>query len=106
MLTKLKAQLASLEALAAKDLSELWQAYRTPLILFGGIILYMKSRDLILSYLLNSGKRAEQSALAKDAQMQAQENKDNQQADALVQQAADLPKTEQPVGTDWNKHES
>jgi len=103
LVSGLKSFVANFKAKASKDLSELWKDYKGFLIVFGALILTLKFRELLVSFLLNSSKRFFQGAQKKSASLDLKENKDDAQSNALVEQAQDLPKTEQPVTVDWYK---
>lgn len=100
---RIRASLDKFEALAAKDLGDLWQNYRGFLIAFGAIVLTVKFRDILIDLIVSSSKKMFQSAENKNNSLQLKEDKDNNQANALVKEAQALPSQEQPVDVDWYK---
>lgn len=89
---KVKAQLAGI-----------WDKDRGFIILIGILAVVVKFRDILIDLLLNSGKRVEKNAQAKDAKLATQESDLKTQADALVVQAANEPKKEEVVDENWYK---
>jgi len=90
LLNLAKAKLANLKEDSKKDLATLWAQDKGYIIAFGALILFLKYRDLIISILVNSGKREVASAQKQSDALQAQENQANQQANELVKDANKL----------------
>lgn len=65
-----------------------------------GYLEFDKIKDAVIVY---SGKKEIQNDQKKSDALGIQETQENQQADALVKQAQDLPKQEQPVTDSWYK---
>lgn len=110
MLERLKALLSRLSQawvrirdLAEKDMATLWSEYKTPLILFGSVILTIKFRQWLIDLIVSSSKKLFENAQKQDQALQNEENKNSAQADALVKEANDLPSTEKPVDENWYK---
>ena len=85
------------------EIKDLWNKDKAFLFTFGFLILVVKFRDLMISVLVNSGKRVEDKSQKQSDVLTTQENQANQQANQLTQQAQDLPQTETPVTEDWYK---
>ena len=62
-----------------------------------------KFRDILLGIMINSAKRVDKNAHTDDTKLSQQENQLNQQADTLVQKAAEEPSKEGTVDDDWYK---
>jgi hypothetical protein len=110
MLIKLKALYSRIsqawrgfKALCEKDLTTLWSEYHTWLILIGAAVLTMKFRALLVDFIINGSKKLYLSSQKQSESLQVKKDANNKAADALVQQAAELPSTETPVDDDWNK---
>lgn len=91
------------KALATKDFKVLWNEYRTVFILLGALLVTLKFKDWLVDFLINGSKKMFQKAQAQNLTLQTKEDSDNKQADALINQAAQLPSQEVAVNDDWNK---
>lgn len=99
-----KAVLKRLKELAEKDIAVLWNNYRKELIILGALILTIKFRDMVTSFLVSGAQRVFDNATKKDASEKLKEDKYNNQANDLVKQTDDLAKKEVPVkDVDWYK---
>lgn len=103
MLTKLTTAWQNFEAKARQDWKIIWDSGKGFFFAAGILILIVKFRDIIIDILLNSAKRLFSNATKKDAVLDNQETKDNNAANALVDQANKLPSNETPTSDDWNK---
>lgn len=81
----------------------LWAKYGIFFILVGIGILALKFGNLAMDILGWSSKKDLEQAQKTDAQLKAKEDATNAQANALVKEANDLPKTEGKVDDDWDK---
>jgi hypothetical protein len=88
------------------DLKFMWANDRIFLFIFGVLVLIAKGSSLMISLLAAKSKAEVTAATAASNILQAQENADNAQADALVKQSNDLPSQEKPVADDWYKKKS
>lgn len=94
----------NIKTLAENDLSTIWTEFRIPLILLV-VILTIKFRDLVINLIVGNAKKLFNNTQKQSQVLQTQENKDNQQANALVQEAENLSDTEKLVDENWNKNE-
>jgi hypothetical protein len=85
------------------DAKTLWQEHRLFFIIFGAVILLIKFRDIAIDLLVSGGKKTLTNAKKEDASLAVEENKDNAQANQLVEHAKELPAQEEPVKPDWYK---
>src|SRR5882672_6409764 len=101
MIEKLKAFWAKIES----DAAELWEKDRLFFIAFIGLIAVAKFRDILIRLIVGSAKKLEDDTAKKDAVLLADENKANDQADALVKDAEQKAEDAKniPVNTDWYK---
>ena len=67
------------------------------------VVFAVTYRNILMDLIAASAKRLMTQTQAKSDQLTKEENADNAAANTLVQQAADLPKTETTVTDDWNK---
>lgn len=81
----------------------LWSQYKVFFIVFGVLILIYKFRELFISLLVADSKAEVQKDLKKDEQLLAKENRTNDEANQLRQQAEDLAKNKPAVDENWNK---
>lgn len=81
----------------------LWAKYGIFFILIGIGILALKFGNLLMDILGWSSKKDLEQAQKTDTQLKAKEDATNAQANALVKEANDLPKTEGKVDDDWDK---
>lgn len=103
MLDKLKQFFADLEERAKQDWKLIWNSSKGYIIAFGALIAVIKFREIIISLLVSGAKKIDENAKKQDAVLVAQENKANDEANALVKQAQEEPSKEKPVTDDWNK---
>ena len=94
-----------LKALAKKDLSTLWNEYRTVFVLLGAVIFALKFRQWFIDLIVSGSKQLVQSSQTKSQSLETKENSDNKAADILVQEAQALPGQEKPVASDWYKNQ-
>ena len=85
------------------DLKLMWENDRIFLFIFGVFILIAKGSSIMISLLAAKSKAEVAATTVASNVLQAQETADNNQADALVKQANDLPSQQKPVGDDWYK---
>jgi hypothetical protein len=90
-------------ARAQADFKYLWDNDRIFLVIFGVLVVVAKGASLMISFLAAKSKAEVAVATAESNILQAQETAANQQADALVKQANDLPATQTPVDANWDK---
>ena len=81
----------------------LWDKYGIFFIVVGIGLILLKFSSIAVNILGWASKENIAQAQKTDAQLKSKETVANQQADALVQQAQDLPKTEGQVSDDWYK---
>ena len=98
MLDKLKVIGSTLK----NQLSDIWNRSKIFLLAIAGLVLALEFQKLKEFFLAYMGQKEINKAENKDQNLTAQENKANAQADALVKDSQELPKTEEPVGDDWN----
>ena len=84
-------------------IKDLWGKYGIFFVLIGILLLVAKFNDVIMDLLGWSSKKDLQKAEKTDVQLKAQEDAANQQADALVKKANDLPSQEGKVDENWNQ---
>ena len=84
-------------------IKDLWSRYGILFFLVGIGLIALKYSSVAMEILGWSSKKDLQSAQKTDAQLKAQEEATNKEADALVKEATDLPKTEGQVDDDWDK---
>lgn len=82
---------------------DLWSKYSIFFIIFGALILIAKFNDLISDILGLASKKDVADATKTDEQLKAKETAANDQANALIKQANELPSKEGVVDADWNK---
>ena len=87
----------------SSTIKALWAKYGILFILVGIGLIALKFGSVAMDVLGGSSKKDLQEAQKTDAELKAKEDATNKQADALVKDAADLPKTEGQVDDDWDK---
>lgn len=94
-----------LRALEANILA-VWQKDKVLLCVLVIPLILLKVRSMIIDQLTQASKKDLATTVVKSDQLQAQENKENVQADAIIKQADQTRKTEQdqPVTDDWYKN--
>ena len=97
MLDKLKALAATIWS----DIKDTYQKIKIPLLAIGALILTLEFKKIKEALIVAAGKKEIQNDQKKDQALAAQEKTDNTQANALIQEAKDLPAQEQPVAEDW-----
>jgi hypothetical protein len=85
---------------------DLWAKYSIFFIIVGILLLVAKFGDIAMNVLAWKSKKDVEEATKTDTRLRAEENTANQQANDLVKQAQDLPKTEGKVDENWNKKRS
>lgn len=97
----------SLETKAKKTIfatvKDLWGKYSLFFTTVGLLLLAAKFSNVLMDLLNSASKKDLQNAQKTDIVLKAKEETANQQADALVKQAEDLPKQEGTVQDDWFK---
>jgi hypothetical protein len=101
MLAKLKALLVSVK----NEIYDIWNRIKIPLIMIGGLIVALEFKKLQEYFLVKGGQKQITNAKKEDANLAAVEKTDSDAADALVQEAKDLPAQQPPVTQDWYKKE-
>jgi hypothetical protein len=94
------------KAVAASIWTDVVDTYkRTKVFLLGilALVVYIEWQKIKTTWLVKSGQAEVKSDNKQDASLTKTEQVDNQQAEALVAQANQLPSTEQPVTEDWYK---
>lgn len=86
------------------DAKTLWNNHKLFLIFFGGLILIVKFRDVLIDILVSSSKKLLQDTKDKDTVLAGEEQKAKDDANALVQKAKEEPLKEKPVDDDWYKN--
>jgi hypothetical protein len=105
MWPKIKNWIKDILALSEKDLNTIWQntkVFVIPLVALGIVI---KFRDILISLLVNSGKRIYQNTQQKNNKLQNQENQANQKANDLIQESDSLPEEKTKTEEDWYENE-
>lgn len=102
-LANAKQKLASLRDFLAQDAKDIYNQNKLYFFIFGAIILVIKFRDILISILVNSGKREVESAKKEDQQLSAEAKKANDDANKLVDDSKKLGENKPPVDEDWNK---
>jgi hypothetical protein len=87
------------------EIVDTWERIKVYVLAALALVLALEFRKFYTSFLVWLGQRQLNSAKKTDAPLAVQESKESQEADALVKQAEDLPKTEQPVTEDWYKNQ-
>lgn len=85
------------------SLSELWEKDKVFLLCFGLLILVVKFRSVLISLIVANSKKLLEDTKTADTVLQKQENDYKKKADALVQEAKNLPNTKENVDEDWYK---
>lgn len=98
MWTKVRAVAAGVWA----DLKDTYQ--RTKIFLLGilALVAYIEWNKIKTAWLVKSGQNEIKSDNKKDASLAKAETSDSSEADALIEDAKELPNTEQTVADDWN----
>jgi len=99
--SKIKAALQAFWTKLNTDLADLWKTEKWFVILFGTIMLIIKFRQAIISAIVFSSKLLFESTEKKSDELQQDENKANDQANQLVDDANNTPPASTP-GDDWN----
>jgi hypothetical protein len=94
---------AKVEETFSSIIKALWAKYGILFVLVGMGLLALKFGSIAMDVLGWSSKKDLQNAIKTDTQLKAQEDATNKQADALVREVTDLPKTEGKVDDDWDK---
>lgn len=84
-------------------LDVLWDKYKIFLIVFGVLILMVKFREVLIDILVDSSRKTVSDATKQDAALKGEENKANDQANQLKQEASKLSENKPTVDEDWNK---
>jgi hypothetical protein len=87
------------------DFTKLWAEDRIFFIAFGVIILTLKFRTILINLIVTNAKSIFTKAQTQDDKLTTQENAEKTASNGLVQDAMQLPKSEQPVSEDWYKNE-
>lgn len=87
-------------------LKDMWSKYGILFILVGIGLLIAKFGDIATSLLAAASKKDVENAQKTDAQLKSQEDAANQQADALVKKADELPAQQGTVTDDWYKKQN
>lgn len=104
MLVKLKALIINIENLSTHDISELWINSRKYLLVFGIAILGFKFRNILMNWSIRAAERIYNRAQEKNNALSVSEEKAEKQANTLINDAKNLPNTEEnPVTDDWYK---
>lgn len=101
MIAKVKAAFTSLKG----EIVDTWERSKMVILTIVGLIVALEFRAIqewVVAYL---NGRSIKAAVAKDDELKGQETALNQQADALVKHAEELPSQEKPVSADWYKNE-
>lgn len=93
----------SLWARLNTDLQYLWTNDKIFLVVFGVFIVLAKGSSLLIDLLANLSKSEVNAANKQDATLRAEETKNNNEANALIDQANALPGQEKPVDENWDK---
>lgn len=86
-----------------ETIKDLWSKYSIFFIVVGVALLVAKFSSVLMDLLGYLSKREVEQAQKTDAVLKAQEDSANQQADALVKHAQELPSQQGKVTSDWNK---
>lgn len=97
---KLKAFWAKLNT----DVKTLWSGNKMFLIGFGLLILIVKFRNVIIDLLVANSKTVLNDAVKKDTELKAEEDKANNAANKLVDEAKKLSDNKPTVDEDWYKN--
>ena len=98
MLAKVKAVAASVWA----DIVDTWKRVKIFALGIAGLVIYIEWEKIKATWLLKSGQAELKSDKKEDASLAQTESSDNSQANALEQQAKELPSKEGPITDDWN----
>lgn len=98
----MKEKLQAFWAKLNTEISTLWENNKIFVIVFGALILIIKFREVIISFLVADSKRIFDNATKESDSLKKQQDSYNSSADKLVEEAKQLPNHEGPVGTDWN----
>lgn len=101
--TKFLQTLANFKSLLSKDISELWDNYKSFLLVFGAIVLTVKFRQILIDLIVKASKSLFNSAEKKSSSLQEKEDINNKKADELVKESENLPQKEEPTNDDWYK---
>lgn len=97
MLDKAKAILATIKAQAA----DIWNRSKMFILAIAGIILAIEFQKIKDFFLVYAGQKEIKKDQEKDQNLAKQEKEANDQANALIEQAKQLPSQQEPVSEDW-----
>ena len=98
MLTKLQ----SLWATIKSELAKIWDSARGWIIAFAAIFIVIEFQKIKAYFLTQAAKNEIKEDNKADVSLAKTETSENDQANALVQEANDLPASQPPVTDDWN----
>ena len=99
MLAKLKVIAAAVWA----DIVDTYKRLKIVILAVGAALIYLEWNKISEAITLAQGKKELKTDEKKDQALAATEKSDNDKANALVQEAQQLPSTEKPVDDNWNK---
>jgi hypothetical protein len=99
MLAKLKVLWAGIAA----QLLDIWNRSKVFILAILALVIAFEWQKLKEYLMVKAGQKELQNADKQDVTLANQEQTANNAANALVQQAQQLPNEEQPIGDDWNK---
>lgn len=95
-------QVSTMEKLKT-SMKSLYNNSKVLLFIVGGLLVIAKVISMVFKFLSNDSKQMVVDAEAKSQQLKSEQDAANTQADALVQEAADLEKNKTEVDEDWHK---
>ena len=99
----MKGKIVAIWAAIKADAIDTWQRSKFFLLGLAALLLALEFQKLKEFLLLYFGQKEMKDTERKDQDLANKENSENAQADALIKQAQDLPKQEQPIDDNWYK---
>lgn len=99
----MKDKLIAIWNVVVNQAKDVWNRSKVVIVAIGAIILaleYQKIKEWVIAYL---GQKEMDNSKKQDIQLEAKEDTDNNKANALIEDAKNLPSQEKPVTADWNK---
>jgi hypothetical protein len=97
----MKAKLQALLSTIGSQLADIWNRSKMFLLAIAALVIALEWEKLKEFMLVYMGQKEIQKDQKTDQKLSAQESSENTQANTLVQQAQQLPSTEQPISEDW-----
>jgi len=103
MFSTLKTKALVLLTSFKNEIVDTWEKIKVPVIAIAALIISLRFRELVVTWITKAGQREVKDDNKKDQQIAAQESQESAEADALQAEANSLPSEQPPVGEDWYK---